>query len=109
MSSLGPEVELRHWEIRPGWIHPEEGPALVLAIKKLMWAGRALDVVALTSQKLGLVEASEILGVLDQALQELNQGNRGGLRGSLITKSKNCLNGIDHQASMKAHESMGKS
>jgi len=83
VSSLGPEVELRYWGIRSGWIHLEEGPVFLLAIKKLMWAGRALDAVALASHNLGLVEASEILRVLDQALQELNQGKSRGTTGDL--------------------------
>jgi len=82
VNALGPEVEREYWQSKQ-WIHPtEDTETTLMVIEKLMAAGRALDVVALSPNNLAMLGSREILNVLDQALKELSEGKTSRTTGS---------------------------
>lgn len=72
IGSLGPEVEGEYWQAKQ-WVFPE-ADTVGIAVDKLMWAGRALDAIDLVQRRFDAFESAEVLRVLDQCLQELNEG-----------------------------------
>lgn len=74
VESLGEEVERHYWEIRRMWVHETDDPSFKVAVNKLLWARRALDVVAFPQEKLAMLGTREIIRIIDQVLEELNEG-----------------------------------
>lgn len=74
VASLGPEVERRYWELRYLWVHAEDDSSFKVAVNKLLWARRALDVVALAKENLAGLGTRDVIRIIDQVLEELNEG-----------------------------------
>ncbi|MDI6709899.1 MAG: hypothetical protein QME76_04325 [Bacillota bacterium] len=83
VESLGSEVERRYWEVRHGWIYTDDSSAFRLVIERFLWVGRALDIIAQPPNRLSMLNSNEIIGILDQALQELNEGKSSSIAGSV--------------------------
>ena len=74
VASLGVEVERRYWEIRPMWVREEDDSCFKVAVNKLLWARRALDIVAFPQNNLAALGTREVLRIIDQVFEELNEG-----------------------------------
>jgi hypothetical protein len=74
VASLGPEVEKRYWELRHSWVREEDDPSFKVSVNKLLLARRALDVVALPQKKLAELGTIDVIRIIDQVLEELNEG-----------------------------------
>lgn len=74
VGSFGSEVEQHYWAERSSWFHLDESNAYMFAVRKMLLAGRALDIIEQLSIHLAEVDSELIIRILDQALQELNEG-----------------------------------
>lgn len=74
VASLGTEVERCYWELRHLWVREEDDSTFKVAVNKLLWARRAIDVVAFQQKNLEALGTREILRIIDQVLEELNEG-----------------------------------
>lgn len=83
VSSFGPEVEQCYWEERRGWFHADDSATFAFAIEKMLWARRALDIVAQLPNELAEINVEQILRILDQALEELNEGKTSRVVGDV--------------------------
>ncbi len=74
VDSQGEEVVTEYWKRKQAYIRSDEEEVLERGVNSLLKAGRYLDVVALTPKKLKVLSTQQIIGLLENAVVELNSG-----------------------------------